>query len=301
MLDMPEAASVKQSTARRRSATIAGTSAAQREALRALAKACVRNGRAVAARKVASRDATRFGQLLDLGFIHERAGETVVNHTLAGVRREYVERVYEPTAKGHALLVRTDGEPPPPPPPLREEHMTLLTVLTQRPRAMTASAVAARAGGQLTAQQAGQRLSLLARHHMVLDHLGEWMVATRWQITNAGEQALAAHIESGTSPSSNGLSMSAPIATVIAWDRIGLVPEHDFINRYSRQHVVLDGDAHALCGTLVRWLYISPGDRRRCPRCFCIAAKHGYRDTYGDMIQDKAHETTPSPEPEMSR
>lgn len=74
--------------------------------------------------------------------------------------------------------------------------------------------------------------------------------------------------------------------TRIAWDRAGLVPQYDFMNRYSAQHLVRDGGDHALCGARIRWLYISPGDSTRCARCFGIAARHGYVDEYGEEIHD---------------
>ena len=80
-------------------------------------------------------------------------------------------------------------------------------------------------------------------------------------------------------------SEQAQVALVIAWDRAGLVPEHDFVRRYSAQHVACPPDAgHALCGARIRWLYISPGDAHRCARCFAIAAKRGLVDEYGDLI-----------------
>jgi len=72
---------------------------------------------------------------------------------------------------------------------------------------------------------------------------------------------------------------------VLAWDRAGLVSEHDFLNRYSVQHIACpSGAEHALCGARIRWLFISPGDSRRCNRCFALAAKRGLVDQYGQLI-----------------
>jgi hypothetical protein len=78
------------------------------------------------------------------------------------------------------------------------------------------------------------------------------------------------------------------VAQALAWDRVGLVPEHDFLNRYSMQHIACPPDAeHALCGTRIRWLFISPGDGRRCQRCFSLAAKRGLVDEYGQPIAER--------------
>jgi hypothetical protein len=45
---------------------------------------------------------------------------------------------------------------------------------------------------ELDARQAGQRLSLLARHGYVTDERGDYMVTARWYVTDVGEDALAA-------------------------------------------------------------------------------------------------------------
>jgi len=181
-----------------RSATIAGTSWAQREALRALAAACARANGAVPLRRVLSAHVGRFGKLLDLGLVQTRAGETRAHRRLMGARSEYVETIYEPTAAGHALIERTAGEPPPAPAPLRDEHWTILAILgrpftgNRRPSSSAAS-IASRAGGELSAQQVGQRLSLLARHGFADDIDRDYMAPTSWIITTAGEDALAEH------------------------------------------------------------------------------------------------------------
>jgi len=86
-------------------------------------------------------------------------------------------------------------------------------------------------------------------------------------------------------PDVTALTNKAQVAQTLAWDRAGLVPEHDFARRYSAQHVACPPDAeHALCGARIRWLYISPGDAHRCERCFVLAAKRELVDEYGDLI-----------------
>jgi hypothetical protein len=70
-------------------------------------------------------------------------------------------------------------------------------------------------------------------------------------------------------------------AQFVAWDRVGLVAEHDFIRRYSRTHVALIGADYALCGARIRWLYFSPGDGTRCGRCFDLALGRGYVTEHG--------------------
>jgi hypothetical protein len=71
----------------------------------------------------------------------------------------------------------------------------------------------------------------------------------------------------------------------VAWDRVGLVSEWDFVRRYSRQHrYVPEGDTgsdHALCGARIRWMYCSPGDSTRCERCDAIALERA-REALGD-------------------
>jgi hypothetical protein len=59
----------------------------------------------------------------------------------------------------------------------------------------------------------------------------------------------------------------------IAWDRVGLVAEHDFMRRYSVQHRAPLDAQRTLCGALIRMAYVSPGDRRRCARCDAIAQR----------------------------
>ena len=83
---------------------------------------------------------------------------------------------------------------------------------------------------------------------------------------------------------------SAPRGLVVAWQRD--VPGYDFMNQYSQQHIVrvVDGRerTYTLCGALPRWAYISPGDARRCPRCFAAAKKAGMVDTeYGEPIANE--------------
>jgi hypothetical protein len=186
-----------------RSATIAGTSWAQREALRALAVACARANGAVPLRKLLSAHTGRFGKLLDLGLVQSRAGETREHHRFMGERSEYVETIYEPTAAGHELIERTAGETPPAPAPLRDEHWTILAVLGQpftgnRRPSSSAASIASRLGGELTAQQVGQRLSLLARHGFADDIARDYMAPTHWIITPAGEDALVEHTAAQT-------------------------------------------------------------------------------------------------------
>lgn len=174
---------------------IAGTSWAQREALRALARACKRAGGAIPARKLLSiHYEGRIGKLIDLGLAQFRDGETVEYRALSGTQTAYTETIYEPTAAGHALLARTAGEPPPAPTALRDEHWSLLAILASTPGSeriptRTAAGIASKAGGGLSAQQAGQRLSLLARHGLVASIDGDWMAPTRWVITTAGQHA----------------------------------------------------------------------------------------------------------------
>jgi hypothetical protein len=179
---------------------IAGTSWAQREALRALAAACARAGGAVPIRKLLNYHEGRLGKLLDLGLVQTADGETVKYRRLSGSTREYVETIYEPTASGHELLERTAGEPPPPPAPLRDEHWTFLAILAGLPAhhpsrrpTVTAASIASRSGSDLSAQQVGQRLSLLSRHGFAASIEGDWMAPTRWVITPAGEDALSEH------------------------------------------------------------------------------------------------------------
>lgn len=68
----------------------------------------------------------------------------------------------------------------------------------------------------------------------------------------------------------------------IAWDREGLVPAWDFVNRFSRQHRYTPdgggGSNHALCGARIRWMYCSSGDSTRCERCDEIARKKARTD-----------------------
>lgn len=185
-----------------RSATIAGTSWAQREALRALAAACARANGAVPLRKVLGAircgHESRIGKLRDLGLVQTRTGETREHVSLGGERSEYVETNYEPTAAGHELIERTAGETPPAPAPLRDEHWTILAILgrpftgNRRPSSSAAS-IASRIAGGLSAQQVGQRLSLLARHGFADDIARDYMAPTHWIITPAGEDALAEH------------------------------------------------------------------------------------------------------------
>lgn len=75
------------------------------------------------------------------------------------------------------------------------------------------------------------------------------------------------------------------VATIVAWDRDGLVSEYDFAARYSKQHVVAPGKNHTLCGSRVRWHMLSPGDTTKCRRCFSAAARRGYLDEYGETIE----------------
>jgi hypothetical protein len=81
------------------------------------------------------------------------------------------------------------------------------------------------------------------------------------------------------------------VGFVVAWERD--VPDYDFIGKYSLQHVVRqvgenasDAGDYALCGARIRWLYISPGDSRRCPRCFAAAVKAGMVNDWGTAIGD---------------
>lgn len=76
-------------------------------------------------------------------------------------------------------------------------------------------------------------------------------------------------------------------ATVVAWDRgeAGLTSIHNFMERYSRQHIVSPPSApRTLCGS--RWpaAYETAGDSRKCERCFKIAAKRGLVDQFGQLL-----------------
>jgi hypothetical protein len=76
------------------------------------------------------------------------------------------------------------------------------------------------------------------------------------------------------------------VATVLARSREGLVPAYDFVAMYSRQHIALVDSKHTLCGARIRWLYISPGDGRRCQRCFALARTRNYRNENGYPLLD---------------
>lgn len=81
------------------------------------------------------------------------------------------------------------------------------------------------------------------------------------------------------------------VGVVVAWDRgeAGLVSRHDILRRYSVQHITLGPKDRALCGTRVPWLYLSPGDSRRCLRCFRLAAMRGMVDQWGEpFVADHA-------------
>lgn len=186
-----------------RTATIAGTSWAQREALRALATACARANGAVPLRKVLGAirygHESRIGKLRDLGLVQTSAGETREHVSISGERSEYVETNYEPTAAGQELIERTVSEKPPPPTPLRDEHWTILAILGRpftgdRRPSSSAAFIASSIGGSLSAQQVGQRLYLLARHGFADDIARDYMAPTHWIITSAGEDALAEHM-----------------------------------------------------------------------------------------------------------
>lgn len=73
----------------------------------------------------------------------------------------------------------------------------------------------------------------------------------------------------------------------IAWDREGLVSPHDFMNRYSKQHVCKVNADYTLCGARIRWMYLSPGDSTRCERCYELASKRGYVDEWGDPFSPR--------------
>jgi hypothetical protein len=81
---------------------------------------------------------------------------------------------------------------------------------------------------------------------------------------------------------------TAPVGLVIAWRRD--VPDYAFMEDCSLQHIVrqVDESAHdyALCGAKIRWLYITPGDSRRCQRCFTAATKAGMVNEHGDALTD---------------
>lgn len=78
----------------------------------------------------------------------------------------------------------------------------------------------------------------------------------------------------------------AVVAQTVAWDRgeAGLVSTHNFMVRYSVQHVCRLGADHAVCGAKILWPYLAPGDSRKCGRCFALAEKHGYVTEYGDPL-----------------
>lgn len=175
-----------------RSRQVAGTSYAEREALRALDRACQRAGGPISLRKLETAHAPRVAKLRDRALVHSPAGQPRTYRSLSGVETTYEERLYALTAKGRALLERTADEQSPAPTPLRDEHWTLLALLVGPNAPRTAASVARRAGGRLDARQAGQRLSLLARHGYATDIRGDYMEPTSWYVTAAGETALAA-------------------------------------------------------------------------------------------------------------
>lgn len=92
--------------------------------------------------------------------------------------------------------------------------------------------------------------------------------------------------ESGSDPlhSATAPLASPKVAESIAWQRD--VSPHDFVNRWSVQHVAEDNANHTLCGARIRWNYVGPGDSRRCPRCWAVAAKRDYVTFGGDPLME---------------
>lgn len=87
-----------------------------------------------------------------------------------------------------------------------------------------------------------------------------------------------------TPPRQSDSSISLdPVGQVVAWRRD--VPDYH-VDKVSKQHVLYVGGAdYAMCGARVRWMHITPGDGRRCNRCFVAAAKARLVNEYGDPIQ----------------
>ena len=118
--------------------------------------------------------------------------------------------ILEPTAAGDALIARTAGE--------QRRHRRRCETSTGRSwrssgsrpggrRRRSAASIAARCGGQLTARQVGQRLSLLARHGFAVDIDRDYMAPTHWMITDADEDAFA---ERTAGPGDDGAAGERP-------------------------------------------------------------------------------------------